>query len=416
MAVRIDQKTGTATSGRRGERRPVFRASVELEPWEITPFCCFPLLPGETLHNILMDGRFVLNGCVSPLFPWYLDIQLFAVNLSDVDVDFEEILLRHAETPPTGIAASANKPLLGQAAGAMNLTGPVYDRICDQFWKTDNVLPNSVVNTDLFIAPVKWRTSSSTLVEGESPSRVFEPDQLQTDEMKRDLLDQDMDWADVLRAYGVKVTSGEAGVPERIMWESIAKYPVFVQSDAADTIVTRYQVLWSIREARLTARGAGIFAKEPMVIMGLVTIRPEVIEGNKAFMFVNDLVDGERWWVPPFNTFDAVQDILQEPGSSITAGHSWTDTAAGVVQLNALDYWFMGESFTNMDWKNASPPDPQLVGHNADSPLRSATPVYETDFIGHEGSAKWPVLKSDAFMGGHLQIQTRIKTHLAAIA
>lgn len=406
----------TATAGRRGERRPVFRASIEMEPWEITPFCCFPMLPGETLHNVLIDGRFVLNGCVSPLFPWYLDIQLFAVRLSDIDVDFEAILMRDADTVPSDVTASGSLPMLGEAAGGMSVSKQCYDRICNEFWKTDNVLPNSTVNTDLFIAPVKWRTDSSTYVEGESPSHILPPSSIVTPEMAHDLLDLNITWAETLRAYGVKVSTGEAGVPERIMWESIARHPTFVQSDAADTIVTRYQVLWTVREARLTTRGKGIFAKEPMVVMGLATIRPEIIEGNKLFMRVNDLVDQERWWVPPFNTMDAIQDILQEPGSGVTAGHAWVDAGAGVTQYNALDYWFMGESFTNMDWNAASPPSPQLVGHNADSPSRTAAPVYEADFVGHEAASKWPVLKSDAFLGGTVQVQTRIKTHLAAIA
>lgn len=414
--VQISAMSSTATSGRRGERRPVFRAALELEPWEITPFCCFPLLPGETLHNVLIDGRFLLNGCVSPLFPWYLDLQMYAVKLSDLDIDFELILKHRGDTGPSGLANSAAAPHLGEAVGGITISGLVYKRICDQFWKTDNVLPNSIVNTDLFIAPVKWRGSSSTHVEGENPDDFLRPDEILTDAMKIDLLDRDPNWDDILRSYGVVRSAVEAGVPERIMWESMAKFPVFVQSDAADTIVTRYQVLWSIREARLTARGQGLFAKEPMAVMGMVTIRPEIIEGNKAFMMINDLTDRERWWVPPFNTMDAVQDILQEPGSGITAGHSWVDAAPGVTQMNMLDYWFMGESFTNMDWKNATPPDAQLAGHLADSPKRSAAPVYEADFIGHEASTLWPVLKSDAFLGGHIQVQTRVKTHLAAIA
>ncbi len=408
--------TTNATAGRRGERRPVFRASVELEPWEITPFMCFPLLPGETLHNILVDGRFLLNGCVSPLYPWYLDVQIFAVKLSDLDIDFEQILLQSAQAGPSSLVDSAAKPMVGEAVGGISISNLVYKRIVDQFWKTDNVLPNSTINTDLKIAPVKWRGSHATLVEGETEKLMLRPDEITSDELKFDLLDADPTWTDVLRQYGVKVSQGEAGVPERIMWESIAKHPVFVQSDAADTIVTRYQVLWSVREARLTGKGQGIFAKEPMAIMGLVTIRPEIIEGNKRFMQINDLTDRERWWAPPFNTMDAVQNLLQEPGSGITAGHAWVDAAAGTTFINALDYWFMGESFTNMDWNAATPPDAQLAGHNADTPSRTAAPVYENDFVGHEASTRWPVLKSDAFMGGHMTVQTRVRSHLAAIA
>ncbi len=412
--VEIASTSPTSTTGRRGERRPVFRSAIELQPWEITPFCCFPLLPGETLHNVLVDGRFVLNGCVSPLYPWYLDIQLYAMRLSDIDVDFEEILLRDAETPISG-STGTDVPLRGMVLGGMDISGVAYDRLANHLWSTEDELKVGVVNTDLFIAPVKWRTSSSTFVEGESAGATLEPDQIVSAKMKQDLIDEENTWARVLESYGVRIPRGEAGVPERIMWESIAKHPVFVQSDSADVIVTRYQVLWTVREARLTAKGQGIYAKEPMVVMGLATIRPELLEGNKRFMVVNDLVDRDRWWVPPFNAMDAVQDILQEPGSSVSSGHGWSDAAGGVTQHNALDYWFMGESFTNMDHTATTPPDPQLAGHVADFPRRSGTPTYSNDFPGQFAQTEWPVLKSDAFMGGNIQVQTRIKTHLAAI-
>lgn len=413
--VELSTHTETATSGKRGERRPVFRSAIEVQPWEITPFFCLPLLPGETLHSVMLDGRFLLNGAVSPLFPWYLDVQIFAVKLRDLDLNFEDILMENTDAGPSSLSDTTASPMVGEALGGVSFSHRVYNEICKRVWTTDNILPNSTVNTDLFIAPVKWRGSHATMVEGDSPDFRLRPHQISSDELKHDLLADQPDWDEVLRSYGVRRSLEEAGMPERIMWESMSKYPVFVQSDAADTIVTRYQVLWSIREARLTGRGQGIYAKEPMAVMGLVTCRPEIIDGNKLYMQINDCVDRERWWVPPFNTMDAVQDMLQEPGSGVTAGHAWTDAAAGTTQLNALDYWFMGESFTNMDWNNATPPDPQLVAHNADTPSRSAVPVYESDFVGHEASTRWPVLKSDAFLGGNLMTKVRVKTHLAAI-
>ena len=51
--------TGPMGKQARRPRRPQERFYVESKPWEITPICCHPVLPGETLKNLLLQSRVV---------------------------------------------------------------------------------------------------------------------------------------------------------------------------------------------------------------------------------------------------------------------------------------------------------------------------------------------------------------------
>jgi hypothetical protein len=62
------------------ERKPQHRFYTESKPWEITPVAIAPVLPGETMKNLLLQSRVVSAPLVSSVVGWWLEYFVFYVN------------------------------------------------------------------------------------------------------------------------------------------------------------------------------------------------------------------------------------------------------------------------------------------------------------------------------------------------
>lgn len=63
----------------RKPRRPQHRFYTESKPWEITPICIAPVLPGETMKNLLLQSRVVSSPVKSSIVGWWLEYFFFYV-------------------------------------------------------------------------------------------------------------------------------------------------------------------------------------------------------------------------------------------------------------------------------------------------------------------------------------------------
>ena len=72
--------------GRMGRvmRSPRHSFIVEHRPFEITPFFIAPVLPGETLKNLLWQARAVTKPIKQPLVGWWLEYYMFYVKMRDL--------------------------------------------------------------------------------------------------------------------------------------------------------------------------------------------------------------------------------------------------------------------------------------------------------------------------------------------
>lgn len=418
------------TMGKRGIRQPVHRAAKRIFPFEISPFYFQAFLPGETVFDLYLDGRFMVNGLKSQLYPWYLDVQIFKVNLLDLGEEYSSMFLNDTETavddgyavgdPGFGVGWSDTA-----TDGGDRFSLKAYEFVVKHAWEIENKEWLSGRNAGLHMAPPKWRDWTSSLVESSTGfGQDIAPADL-TAEHFEDLVEVTDTMAEVLKSYGVR-QSKRQGVPERVMWESLMRYPVATAPDDPSETLNRFQILWQLRESRLT--GSGMFFDQPGFLIGLVTARPEVIHGNINHFFANDLIDRDRWFVPPFNVLDAPQLVKQDP-----RGAGWTDVGDDLV-ANTLDYWLMGESYTDIDRDGAlygGSADPaQLIANLADTPFTTGAGPYtphsddladDVDFQTAAADTPWGLnnasrlLQSDAWIGGHAIVQTKVKSHLVGL-
>ena len=80
-------------TNQRKMRKPTVNFNLRTRPWQIQPFCIFPVIPGETLQNALWKSRVVSDPVKSRLIGWHKEYFLFYVRFRDlVDTDdFREL-------------------------------------------------------------------------------------------------------------------------------------------------------------------------------------------------------------------------------------------------------------------------------------------------------------------------------------
>ena len=113
MATRRDPKVRTAPAyklEKRTLRRPTHRFSLRTRPYQIQPCMIAPVLPGETLSNLLLQARVVTD----PLNPelrltgWWNEFYFFYVKHRDLDAGIRGIVTNMMLDPDTDVSALRN--------------------------------------------------------------------------------------------------------------------------------------------------------------------------------------------------------------------------------------------------------------------------------------------------------------------
>lgn len=88
MAKSLDPRVSVA-SGYRQQRRvlrnPKHPFQLRTRPFQIQPFMISPVLPGETLKNLVMQSRCVSKPVKHPLIGWWYEAYFFYVRLKDIE-------------------------------------------------------------------------------------------------------------------------------------------------------------------------------------------------------------------------------------------------------------------------------------------------------------------------------------------
>ena len=58
-------------------RAPHTNFHIKTRPWQIQPFCIFPVLPGETMQNAMWKSRVVSDPVKNRLIGWWKEYYLF---------------------------------------------------------------------------------------------------------------------------------------------------------------------------------------------------------------------------------------------------------------------------------------------------------------------------------------------------
>ena len=72
-------------SAKRVMRYPEHTFNLRTRPWQIVPFMCAPVIPGETLKNLLMQTRVISKPLSNSMIGWWHETFFFYVKHRDLD-------------------------------------------------------------------------------------------------------------------------------------------------------------------------------------------------------------------------------------------------------------------------------------------------------------------------------------------
>ena len=337
---------------RRRPRRPQHKFNLKTKPYEIAPFMIAPVLPGETMQNLLLQSRVVSDPIKNRLVGWHKEYYYFYVShlsLQDWDPDGN---LRAMMLDPTvdmdalGYKLNANSEPLYTYKEGMAFVGACTDLIVKEFFRDEDETTAPVLDqySAAQIDQEQWFNSfkleSATGDDTELPG-VDEIEELDilpgftTNyaqwEIMRDAGLVDMDYDDFIRSYGVDVPKKEEVEttdkaqhrPELIRFSRNWTYPTN-HIDPTDGSATS-AVSWSIAERADKRR----FFKYPGFIVGVTVTRPKLYLGNQKGAAIGFL-ENAYTWLPAVlhgHVYTSIKEVLD----------SATD---GIFQNQLEDYWF----------------------------------------------------------------------------
>lgn len=323
-------------------RRPSHTFSLRYRPWQIQPCMIAPVLPGETMKNLLLQARVVTDPISNPLIGWWTEYYFFYVKLRDLD-DREALtnmIVTNASTAALNTAADLDTY---HAGGAINYTQKCLDKIVAEYFRDED---ESVLQGAIDGLPVAqvggpgWldSTKDATLAgeaqhefPGENPALPSHmsafADHFAQWEAMRSMQLTEATFEDWLRTFGVSVPRAEAEEihkPELIRYVRDWTYPTNT-INPADGLPSS-ACSWGVAERADKDR----FFKEPGFLIGVTVSRPKVYFSKQIGSVAHHLNDAFSW----------LPAILQnDPYTSLK---KFTGGASGVGPLGANvtnDYW-----------------------------------------------------------------------------
>lgn len=386
---------------KRGSRYPRISSALSIEPYSMYPIAVHPVLPGETVQNMYLDGRVHLNGAKSTLSGWFLDVMCCYVKIRDIEPDLVEMFINPDYAFPTEYVPTATNRDVGVAS-----TQAVdwVSAATNQVYQTYIAREREYYHGGLPLVPNKWPGSFQSFYELTDDANS---DLEGESSIIQDMIEDVDNYADVLSRYGIREAAIRRMLPEILLWRSYHNYPVLAAIDDNSEILNRNQVLWTIREARATQKG--VFITEPGFIMAWAWYRPDTFEWRKKGWMANEFSDAIDWFVPPYELADGIgtldKDFLDGIGYASNLHYSKFDT------------WMNGETYTNIDpgdvavetqLKAHSLEMPQLsvgFGQRFDYPRTGSITDFQTNIAPH-------LLASDYYCGISSQLQMSIRTPL----
>lgn len=353
-------------------RRPQHPFYLHQRPFEITPFFIAPVLPGETMKNMLLQSRAVTDPLANPLIGWWLEYYFFYVKHRDLD-DREDFTQMHLEpafdmSGAGHLQTSAADSWRYTALGSVKWVDYCLTRVVDEYFRDEGeVAGDHVISTGKPAAKIMWNSWMDNLIpasqlaaadvslgevgESVTSTGAFADDELMVSEIDAAMRQYEflranglvqMDYEDYLATFGIKVPGEEQHRPELVRYVRDWTYPTNTIDPTNGT--PRSACSWAIAERADKAR----FFKEPGFLFGVTLARPKVYfagqSGNKA---------GELQ-----NAFSWLPAMMQD--DPMTSLRNWT-AASGVLPSTSADYvadlrdlLIYGDQFVNVPFGSVS--------------------------------------------------------------
>lgn len=347
-------------------RRPVHHFQLRQRPWTIQPFFLAPVLPGETMKNLLLQARVVTDPIKNPLIGWWAEYYVFYVKHRDLAIrdDLEDMMLNPSWTPAT----AASGDLRGAAntdryhyGGHIDWTKRCLDRVVEEYFRNEDEALGTYTLTSVSgatameiasIADSSWMDSVRNDADYESTS--INPvvadgadtgtalnasevqDALNMYNLQRQMNLTDMSYEEFLATHGVRMPKEASHIPELVRYVREWTYPS--NHVEPTTGVPTSACSWKIAERADKDR----FFREPGFLFGVCVYRPKVYK-SKQIGSAADLMESAFTWLPAL-----MGDSYDASFVRVATG------ASGPLSTNTDEYWIdvkdillYGDQFVN---------------------------------------------------------------------
>lgn len=291
-------------------RHPQHTFQLRVRPWQIQPFMIAPVLPGETLKNLVLQDR-VVSDPLKPdmkLIGWWCEHFFFYVKHRDFNEPERTAVTSMMLDPTFDMdpyrASVSSVPYYTFETGIKWLEfcmKPIIEHFFrDEGEAWDSKLIDGIPQAQVFGKGHNNWTDSLTLDADKRDRDVAMPVNIEDldDTMAHYMALRDaglapMDYEDFIRTYGAKVRqeeqSPELHRPELIRYLRDWTYPTNIVEPT--TGVPTSAAAWSITERADKDR----FFAEPGFIVGLTVQRPKVHMKNIAGYLAGGMDDVYKW-------------------------------------------------------------------------------------------------------------------------
>lgn len=344
-------------------RRPKHTFHIKTYGYEISPFMFAPVLPGETLKNLLLQTRCVSVPLESTLIGHWLEHYFFYVKLTDLD-DYEDIKTMLMDATAASVTTEgADNQYLFAKSGAIAWQQMCLDRIVAEYFRDEGDAESVVGSTtglpfaymdksgfmDSFILDSAIQTDNINTDTADMEFDEFEKE-FATYQMMRQNQLTELDFYEWLGSFGVRVSDDERPrKPELIRFFRDFSYPTNTVSGDGSI---NTQMSWSVQGRADKDR----FFKEHGFIVGVTVQRPKIYLGHQVQSAIS-LLDGALAWLPANlkeQTHISLQQINSGDAKSPFESTLITGTGTADYWLDVRDLFVHGDMFQNMGTITAS--------------------------------------------------------------
>ena len=364
-------------------RRPQHSFQIRHPAWAITPFMAAPVLPGDTLNNLMLQARAVSDPVKHPLIGWWIEYYFYYVPHRAMlgSAQFQAMMLDPTLDVTSGNRDASTRKEVYNFAGGANFVDQATLAVVKYHFRDEGEVSNAdwftgyggaapagsdgqfykaqIGLTNLLQSAMLKSTFDASEavdvdVEGPDANTTIQASEVEkamrTYEMLRENRLTNQTYEEFLRTYGVRVPDREKEyLPELLRYVREWTYPSNTIDPATGTPSSALS--WSIMERADKSR----FFKEPGVLLGLSVARPKLYMSKQTGAGIG-MLDNMFGWLPavlgddPYSSLKAITggtgplagaasaDYILDVKDLYTYGDQWvnfplTDTNAGLVAL-----------------------------------------------------------------------------------
>ena len=348
----ISYTTAVPRVGRR-IRAPKHPFSLLTRPWQIQPFLIAPVIPGETMKNLLIQSRVVTDPIKSKLVGWWNEYYIFYVKHRDLNgrEDFTEMML-DLDKDMASYNAAASAPY-HHFGNAINWAQLCLERVVETYFReegetwdlvTIDGMPAGAVNVENYIDSAllsdAYLAPDVVLADGDEDVVVTASEidnAMRTWQFMRANQMTEMSYEDWLATYGISTPAVELHRPELLRYIREWQYPSNTVDPEDGGVASA--VSWAIRDRADKDR----FFAEPGFIFGVTICRP------KAYLSTDgsavDLMQDALSWLPAIMRDDPYSSLKLVPHDHGPLATAVTDTDGYWVDIK--DLLLYGDQFVN---------------------------------------------------------------------